>query len=52
MKNMTFRIDEELLKRIKIYCITKNITVKDFATEAIMNHAAVCGIFNDNKKST
>lgn len=45
-KALTISVDvnEETMKKIKIYCIKKDISFKDFATKAILEKATKLNI--------
>ena len=48
----TIELDDTLLKRIKIYCIDKEITIKEFVTKAMIDKAISLKIYTEklNKK--
>ena len=43
----TVHLDDKLLKKIKIYCIDKNINMKEFVTRAIIEKAISVKILDE-----
>ena len=43
----TIELDDTLLKRIKIYCIDKEITIKEFVTKAMIEKAISLKIYTE-----